>query len=141
MRYPAKFSPTSSGGFVVTFRDIPEALTQGESESEAMDMAADALLTAMSFYFEGRRIVPLPSPAEPGERLIALPLSVTAKVLLLNEMVTQRYRPSELAKLMGVKPQEMTRLLNLSHPTKIDTVALALEKLGKTVQFVVRAND
>ena len=63
MKYPARFTPTEEGGFVVSFRDIPEALTQGENEAEAFDMAADALLTAMDFYFEDSRTVPPPSPA------------------------------------------------------------------------------
>lgn len=31
MKYPATFTP-ETGGFVVTFRDIPEALTQGDIE-------------------------------------------------------------------------------------------------------------
>ena len=67
MRYPAHFEPAPEGGFVVTFRDIPEAITQGDTESEAMAMAEDALLTAMEFYFEDKRSVPLPSAAKRGE--------------------------------------------------------------------------
>jgi len=34
MFYPAKFSPAEEGGFVVTFRDIPEAITQGDNMAE-----------------------------------------------------------------------------------------------------------
>ena len=36
MRYPARFDLAPEGGFVVTFRDIPEAITQGDTEAEAM---------------------------------------------------------------------------------------------------------
>ncbi len=50
MHYPAQFEAAPEGGFVVTFRDIPEAITQGETEAEAMEMAADALLTASWIY-------------------------------------------------------------------------------------------
>jgi antitoxin HicB len=68
--YPALFAP-SDGGYVVTFRDVPEAITQGESLEEARIMAADALRTALEFYTESQR--PLPRPSEPllGEELIA----------------------------------------------------------------------
>jgi antitoxin HicB len=45
-------------------------------------MAAEALELALDFYFETRRLVPLPSKAMRGQRLISLPLSVSAKVLL-----------------------------------------------------------
>lgn len=137
MKYPATFTPAAEGGFVVTFRDIPEAITQGDDEAEALDMAADALVTAMDFYFEDRRPVPAPSAAQAGERLVALPLSVSAKVLLLNAMIERNVRPADLARLMGITPQEVTRVLDLSHNTKIDTVAAAMAALGKELEVVV----
>jgi antitoxin HicB len=137
MKYPACFTPTDEGGFVVSFRDIPEALTQGENEVEAFDMAADALLTAMDFYFEDARTVPPPSSALEGERLVALPLSVSAKVMLLNEMIAQQIRPVDLARLMGVKPQEVNRIIDLNHATKIDTLAAATAALGKELELIL----
>lgn len=130
MKYPATFTP-ETGGFIVTFRDIPEAITQGDTEQEALNMARDALITAMDFYFEDRRPVPAPSKAKPGERMIDLPIGLSAKVLLLNEMLAQKVIPAELARRMGVKPQEVTRILDLGHSTKIDTVACALSALGR----------
>lgn len=139
MKYPATFTPAEEGGFVVTFRDIPEAITQGDDEAEALEMARDALVTAMDFYFEDRRQVPAPSAARKGERLIALPVSVAAKVLLLNAMIERQVRPADLARLMGIKPQEVTRILNLGHSTKIDTVADAFAALGLELDVVVAA--
>lgn len=137
MRYPARLSPTGNGGFVVTFRDIPEAITEGDSEADALEMAADALLTAMDFYFEDERAVPSPSRPLQGERLVALPLSVSAKVMLLNEMIAQRVRPVELARRMGVSRQEVNRIMDLGHATKIDTVAAATAALGKELALVL----
>jgi antitoxin HicB len=138
MKYPAIFEQADDGRFVVTFRDIPEAITQGDSEEEAVEMAADALLTAMDFYFEDRRPVPLPSKPKEGERLVGLPPSVSAKVLLLNEMLSQKIRPADLARAMSIKPQEVNRIVNLEHPTKIDTLALAFKALGRELDLVVR---
>ena len=86
MQYPANFLPDTDG-FVVTFRDIPEAITQGDDEADALSMAQDALITAMDFYFDDKRAVPLPSAPLPGERIIALPLSLSAKVLRVNEII------------------------------------------------------
>lgn len=97
MHYPAKFEPAEEGGFVVTFRDIPEAITQGDNETEAMTMAEDALLSAMDFYFEDRRPVPLPSKLMHGEQLVTLPPNVAAKVRLLNELLVQQVSASELS--------------------------------------------
>jgi len=38
----------------VSFPDIPEARTGAASRKQALGMAADALATAMDFYFEDR---------------------------------------------------------------------------------------
>ena len=135
MLYPARFEP-EDGGYNVSFRDIPEALTCGDNYDDAVEMAKDALLTSMDFYFEDRRKVPMPSKAQKGEVLIELPASVFAKVLLLNEMIDQNISNVELAKRIDVKPQEVQRITNLGHSTKIDTIARAINALGK--QFELR---
>jgi antitoxin HicB len=137
MKYPARFIPGDEGRVIVEFRDIPEAITQGDDEADALKEAAGALATAMEFYFEDRRPVPPPSAPEEGERLIALPVSVSAKVLLLNRMLADRVRPADLARMLGVKPQEITRLTDLTHNTKIDTLAAALDAMG--YELTIRA--
>lgn len=137
MRYPARFEAAEEGGFVVTFRDIPEAITQGETEEEALAMAADVLTSAMDFYVEDRRAVPLPSDAEAGERLVDLPPSVAAKVLLLNAVIDEGISNVELARRMGTRPQELQRVLDLHHTTKIDTIAAAFSAIGKRIEVRV----
>jgi antitoxin HicB len=134
LSYPARLK-RDGAGFMVSFPDIPEALTGARSREEALSMAADALTTAMDFYFEDRRPVPAPSAPKRGQVVIDLPPSVGAKVLLLNEMLAQGKRPIDLARLMDVRPQEVNRLTTLRHPTKIDTVADALKALGKRLEL------
>ena len=53
--YPVVLEPQPEGGFVVTFPDVPEAITQGEDEDEALLYAIDALETALSMFVETRR--------------------------------------------------------------------------------------
>ena len=133
MHYPVTLTPDTDG-FCVTFRDIPEAISQGDTIDEALEMAQDALMVAMEFYFEDNRAVPMPSQAQDGEHLVSLPPSVWVKVLLLNEMIAQNVSQAEPAKRMGIVPQSLTRLVDLSHTTKIDTLANAFAKLGKQLQ-------
>jgi antitoxin HicB len=135
MQYPARFAPAKEGGFVVTFRDIPEAITQGDSLDEAMAMAEDVLVSAMDFYYEDRRPVPVPSAPKRGDRLVELPPSVAAKVMLLNELIAAGLSNAELARRMGTRPQEVQRIVNLNHATKIDTIAAALAALGKKLDL------
>ncbi len=136
MKYPATFT-TDDGGFVVTFRDIPEAITQGDDEVEALAMAKDVLISAMTVYFDEKRQVPAPSAPQPGDRLIALPASIAVKVLLLNEMLAQDVIPSELARRMGTNRQEVHRLIDLSHTTRIDRIEDAMSALGRDLELSV----
>jgi antitoxin HicB len=123
------------GGFVATFRDIPEAITQGETEAEALASARDALETALDFYFEDHRAVPLPSKAKPRQPVVELPASLSAKILLLNEMILQGVRPAELARRLKTTPQEVNRLTNVQHTSRIDGIAAALKALGKRLDM------
>ncbi len=136
MRYPVVIEPDGSS-FFVSFPDIPEALTQGETLEEALAMGKDALETALEFYFEDERTVPLPSKPKRGQTVVELSPSLWAKVLLLNEMVLQHIRPADLARKLSIRPQEVTRLMQLKHPTKIDTISNAFNAMGKTLEIVV----
>lgn len=73
LSYPAVFEPAQEGGFVVTFRDVPEAITQGETLDEAKIYALDALITSADFYAENGRPFPEPSDPKEGEILITMP--------------------------------------------------------------------
>ena len=120
----------------------------GEREWEAASRQKDPAgpadlghfwLTALDFYFVDRRPVPEPSKAREGEEAVTLPPSAVAKVRLLNAMVQTRTRPADLARAMGIKQQEVTRILDLHHTTKIDTLANAFKALGMELELQVRA--
>ena len=101
-------------------------------------MATDALLAAMAFYCEDECHVPPPSPGHrQGSALLPVPPVPVAKILLLNEMVAQQVRPSDLAARLGTTRQEVNRLIDLSHTTKIDRIAEALAALGKRLELSV----
>lgn len=134
LAYPVELAP--DGRFLmVTFPDIPEANSQGDSVEDALKMAADALETALDFYFDAGRPVPVPSQPKRGQHTVELRASVAAKVLLLNEMHSQKVRPSELARRLRVTRQEVNRLIDRRYTSKIDGIATALKALGKTLEM------
>ena len=134
LAYPVELTP--DGKFLmVTFPDIPEANSQGDSVEDALRMAADALETALDFYFDAGRPVPAPSKPKRGQHTVELRASVAAKVLLLNEMFSQKVRPSELARRLRVTRQEVNRLIDRRYTSKIDGIASALKALGKTLEM------
>jgi antitoxin HicB len=135
MRYPAHLAPQKEGGYVVTFPDIPEAITQGEDVEDALSHAADVLESALDYYIEDGLPIPVPSKPKRGQHVVELPASYAAKLLLLNEMAAQKVRPAELARRMKMTRQEVNRLIDWRHTSKIDGIASALKVLGKNLEI------
>ena len=80
MEYPAKFTADrGAGGFVVTFPDIPEAITQGDTMEEVRAMAAEALELALTFYTETGRDLPQPGVPKRGMKMIRVAALSEAK--------------------------------------------------------------
>ena len=46
--YPAIFHKAEEGGYWISFPDIPECLTEGDTMEQAYEMAVDALGLAIS---------------------------------------------------------------------------------------------
>ena len=136
--YPATVESNNEGGFIAKFRDVPEAITEAWDLEELKNNARDALISAIDFYIEDRKAFPVGSTVKSGEIAIELSASVVAKVLLLNTMVQANVRPIDLARKMKVKPQEVTRLTDIRHATKIDTIQKALRALGKELVITLR---
>ena len=101
-------------------------------------MYRDALITAIDFYIEDGRVFPPASDLQTGDLAVDLPASVVAKVMLLNTMVKSNVRPADLARKMNIKPQEVTRITDIRHATKIDTIQNALRALGKELVLELR---
>lgn len=63
---PVTLTP-DDGTVLVTFADVPEAITFGVDESEALLNAIDALETGLSFYVGARKPLPKPESRSPGQ--------------------------------------------------------------------------
>ncbi len=59
--YPAIFHIAEEGGYWITFPDMPECFTQGDTMEEAYEMAVDALGLALFPLLENKENVPTPS--------------------------------------------------------------------------------
>lgn len=131
-KYPVNIIQNEkTSGYMVTSDDIPELVAYGESMQFALNAARDAIETIIESYLDEKRMVPIPSKVKRGQKSVVLPTSLAAKVLLLNEMIAQRVRPAELARMLNTTPQEVNRLTNVRHTTRIDGITAALQALGK----------
>jgi antitoxin HicB len=78
--YTVKLTPDKDdGGYVVTCRDLPEAITQGETREEALAEAADCLEEAIAGRIDDGRDIPSPSAPRRGELTVSVPPSTALK--------------------------------------------------------------
>jgi antitoxin HicB len=136
--YPVKLTPDrKDGGYVVTFRDIPEAITQGETLAEALSEAEGALQAAIEGRIEDAMDIPAPSQPKKGERSVATPVTSALKAAVYLALRDQGVSKSELARRMNVNEKEARRMLDPRHPTKVPTLERALAALGKRAEIEV----
>ena len=134
--YPVTLTPDDNGTILVTFPDIPEAVTFGDNEEEALLRAVDALESMLAAKMVDREDIPTPSSTDDGPyvRLSAL---TTAKILLYQVMKQQNIRKAELARRLGWHAPQADRLLDLNHASRLDQIERALAVLGKHLDVSV----
>ncbi|MEI6206637.1 MAG: type II toxin-antitoxin system HicB family antitoxin [Desulfuromonadales bacterium] len=130
LAYPVHLEPAEEGGFVVTFPDIPEAITEGDDETEALVWALDALETMLESYMDDRQRIPYPSPAD-GRPVVILPVVPAGKVILHNTLLETGKKKADLARMLNLAPTLVDRLLSLRHKSRIEQIETALAAFGK----------
>jgi antitoxin HicB len=128
--YPYVAEPQPEGGWTVTFPDVPEAITQGDTEEEVAAMAEDALVTALSFYTDDGQ--PLPRPSAAYNRPVAIvPSLVAAKLALHDAMLAAGISNVVLGRRLGLEDKAVRRLRDPLHRSHIGAVEAALRVLGQ----------
>jgi antitoxin HicB len=137
--YPVTLTPDADGGFVVTFRDWPEAITQGETRDQALGEAADCLEEAVAARIDDRAELPVPSPPQANEATVAVPIATALKAALYLAVRETGLGTSELARRLGVHEKEARRLLDPRHRSKAAALERALIAVGRRLAVEVRA--
>ena len=135
--YPVELTPDDNDTFLVTFPDVPEAVTFGEDEAEALLMAEDALLVMLSAYMDDRQPIPEPSPLN-GRPGVALKVTASAKIALYNALLAAGKRKTDLARMLNLTAIQVDHLLSLHHKSRIEQIETALAALGKRLIVEMR---
>ena len=86
------------GGFVVSCRDLPPLVTQGDDREHALSEAADAMDEVFAAYMHGGLDFPVSSKARKGEYLVSPPAETVAKAALHMAMLGAAIAKVKLAK-------------------------------------------
>jgi antitoxin HicB len=137
--YRARFEPGDHRGVVVSFPDVPEAITEGRDEAEAYVQAEEALGLALLTY--PVRGLPVPKPRARGAGLVSITVEpgIAAKLALLEAIREKGLSQRAFARLIGKDEKEARRILDPRHATKLATLTAALRKLGQRLVIAVEA--
>jgi antitoxin HicB len=140
MEYPAVFDPAEEGGFVITFPDVEAAISQGDDEQDAREMAKDALITMIAHCIRhGKPVRPPSQPKGKKYRMIELPAMMALKTELYIAFQSSGIRKAELARRLGIPKTTIDRLFDFERHTRIDQIEAAFHALGKRLDIEVRA--
>ncbi|GFO55810.1 hypothetical protein GMSM_28170 [Geomonas sp. Red276] len=139
MIYPIKLTDDAlDGGFTVTCRDFPEAISQGDTLTDCLVEAADCLEEAIASRIKRGAEISEPSAPLEGEQLVAVPLSMSLKAALYQAMKEDGISKSELARRLECDEKDIRRMLDPRHPTKGPAIEKALALLGRHVVIGIR---
>ncbi len=131
--YPVMLIP-DQGTVLVTFPDVPEAVTFGAEKEDALLHAVDALETALSFYVEARKPLPTASKAKRGQHTVRPSALECAKLGVYQAMTEQGIKKAELARRLGWHMPQVDRLFDLHHASRLDQIEAAARVLGRQVE-------
>ncbi len=137
--YPAKIEQDEKENYLVTFRDIPFAVTDGKTLEEALAEAKDCLETAIASCIKDREEIPVPSDLHPGEHLIKLSAQTAAKSALYMAVTATGISQNALTAKIGVDGKEVRRMLDPWQQTKLPRIEEALNALGYSLSVSVAA--
>jgi antitoxin HicB len=136
--YPVVLDPEPDGSAInVSFPDVPGALTWGDDEAEALELAQDCLVTALYGCVRDGEPIPRPGQAR-GRQTIPVPPLVAAKLALYTAMREQAMSEAELSRRLGVTQKVVQSMLHLKRRAHIGHLERALAQLGVHLEVSVK---
>lgn len=124
---------TGREAYNVTFPDIYGANACGWSWEEALEVAEVCLEASLGGYVRFHEDIPVPSPVEEGQILVAVPPIIAAKLALHTAMREQGITKVELAARLGIYESAVRRIVDPRHRSHIGQVEKALRAVGRSL--------
>jgi antitoxin HicB len=140
--YPATLEPDEDGRPVVTFPDLPGAVTDGADQAEALREAVDCLSEALATRITHGEEIPPASPAAPGQHLVAPDPTIALKTALYQQLREHGMTVADLADQLGLNDwHQAARLIDPRRSSKLTSLAEALGALGCRIAISIEASE
>src|ERR1700678_2848992 len=133
--YRYKLERQKNGWWLVRFLGIPEALTEGETESAARRNAVDCVIAALEGYMKAGRPLPRRGAGHSGPDRAILPSLVTAKLAVYETMRAHGWSKVKLATALGMPENSVRRLLDLRHSSQMRIIDEAMTKMSSELSI------
>jgi antitoxin HicB len=135
--YPATLEKDNDGRYVVRFPDLPEALTDGADEGEAIAEAADCLSEALASRIVDGEEIPSPTSTLNG-CLVSPDPTIALKAALYTALRRHEMTVADLADRLGMRDwHQAARLIDPKRSSKLTRLATALDALGCTIEIAI----
>lgn len=140
IQYPAIITFSASDKrYTVEFPDFPETATEGETESEALFNASEALTLTLEGRIDEGIDIPLPSNIKASKKvhLIAPSARVQAALLIMNSK--DDFSKAEIARMLNTSWPAVARLENPHHWPSLRQLERFFLATGKQLILSVEA--
>ena len=134
-QFPVELAPDDNDTILVTFPDVPGAITFGDDEADALGRAVSALETVLNAMMADRQDIPVPSPAN-GRPTVAPTLLGALKLSVYQAMRSRGWRKADLGRAMGLDPQRVDWLLDLRRTSTVAQLDQAMWVCGRRFSIV-----
>jgi len=124
------------GGFVVTFPDLPEAITQGDTVEQCLFDAVDCLDEAIAARIDDLEAIPQPAKAS-SKHKVSCPIHTAIKAALYLAVKDAGISKRELGRRLGVDEKAARRLLDPHYHGRLPAMERALRQLGKVPELTI----
>jgi antitoxin HicB len=134
--YPATLELDADGRLVVHFPALPEALTDGADEAEALREAADCLSEALASRIVDGEEIPAPGPLASGQYLVSPSPTIALKAALYEALRRRDMTVADLAARLDMDWHQAARLIDPRRASKLTSLSAALHGLGCEIQLL-----
>src|SRR5260370_39396344 len=131
--YQGSLEADEEGRLVVHFPDLPEALTDGADETEALTEASDCLSEALASRIVDQEEIPTPSQIGGDMHLVSPEPTIALKAALYEALRSRRMSVVDLAHRLRIDERHAARLISPRARPRLTQVAESLSALGYTI--------
>jgi antitoxin HicB len=134
--YSVSLQSDDNNTLLVRSRDLPRVLTYGDTRTEALHRAVDAIETAIASMMDDEVDVPAPEPKREGD-FVSLPLLTAFKIQLYRELRAAKVSRGELARRLKWSSEQVDSLFRIDDASPVEQIEAAFRALNRDVTIEI----